>query len=46
MRYDKYLEKLENLKWQLENGKITQAEYNDKEMELYRYWLAYGCYEE
>lgn len=45
MSYSKYQEKLKVLKWKLEDGEITQGEYNEKEMELYRYWLAYGFYD-
>lgn len=45
MSYSKYQEKLKVLRWQLEDREITQGEYNERELELYRYWLAYGFYD-
>lgn len=42
----KYEEKLWILRVELEKGEISQGEYNEREMELYRYWLAYGVDED
>lgn len=42
MSRKKYEEKKWILKRQLELGEITEGEYQEKELELYKYWLAFG----